>query len=442
MSFNDSLHGLLSRYAEKKTPISINFRDMVGDITNCDRFTHFIHPYPAKLLQHIPFYFLNNTILSNEGDTVLDPFCGTGTVLLEGLIANRKVVGVDINPLAHFISKVKLRKLNPVSLRTILNSFELDDSEICPIELDLLKSEIGYWYNEKVFYDLLRLKKTIDRFENDLERDFFRLCFSVCAKKMSATDQRVSVPVKISEQKASLPGKQHLKNHLDFINKSSAFDVFKQIVNKNISRVGSLSILDDNSFDSVRLVLGSSDDDNFSFVEQGTIQLIISSPPYVSAQKYIRSSKVSMKWLGLDLLQSVQVSDQLSIGRENFKKSDYMHLIRTGLASADQVIEQIYDINPLRACITSTYLVEMKKTFLNCFSSLKVGGFFVMIIGDNTVSGIAFKTHEYLMAIAEEIGFTTKLVLIDDIQSRGLMTKRNKSASVITREYVVVFSKA
>ena len=64
-----------------------------------------------------------------------------------------------------------------------------------------------------------------------------------------------------------------------------------------------------------------------------------------------------------------------------------------------------------------------------------------MVIGNNTIAGYEFMTYKYLIEIAEKIGFSTELVLIDDIKSRGLMTKRNNTASEILREYIVIFSK-
>ena len=65
----------------------------------------------------------------------------------------------------------------------------------------------------------------------------------------------------------------------------------------------------------------------------------------------------------------------------------------------------------------------------------------MLIAANNEICGRKFKTTQYLCWIAEEIGFRTVLRLIDDIRSRGLMTKRNKTASVITREWVLVFVK-
>ena len=65
----------------------------------------------------------------------------------------------------------------------------------------------------------------------------------------------------------------------------------------------------------------------------------------------------------------------------------------------------------------------------------------MLVAANNEICGRKFKTTQYLSRIAEEIGFRTVLQLIDDIRSRGLMTKRNKTASVITREWVLVFVK-
>jgi hypothetical protein len=72
---------------------------------------------------------------------------------------------------------------------------------------------------------------------------------------------------------------------------------------------------------------------------------------------------------------------------------------------------------------------------------LKPKRYMVLIAGNNRVCGKRFMTEHYLRRIAEDEGFTLVLRLVDDIRSRGLMTKRNKTASVITREWVLVFRK-
>ena len=101
INVNDTdLKILMTKYQQNQEPVTINFRKLVSEIKSTDRATHFIHKYPAKLLQHIPYYLFKNNLFSRKGDTVFDPFMGSGTVLLEGVLASRKVIGTDINPLA------------------------------------------------------------------------------------------------------------------------------------------------------------------------------------------------------------------------------------------------------------------------------------------------------------------------------------------------------
>ena len=116
-------------------------------------------------------------------------------------------------------------------------------------------------------------------------------------------------------------------------------------------------------------------------------------------------------------------------------------LLPTGLRAADRRLADIHTENPIRATIASTYLREMRDSIQEVWQQLKVGGYFVLVAANNQICGREFKTQHYLRLIAEEIGFRTILRLIDDIRSRGLMTKRNKTASVITREWVFVFVK-
>ena len=73
-----ALERLLERYARSEKAITVNFRRLASCLSAPDRATHLIHSYPAKLLMHIPYFFLANTILSRPGDLVLDPFCGSG----------------------------------------------------------------------------------------------------------------------------------------------------------------------------------------------------------------------------------------------------------------------------------------------------------------------------------------------------------------------------
>jgi WD40 repeat protein len=111
---------LLGRYSQRRSAsaIPVNFRKMLAGECFTDSLTHTLHPYPAKLLMHIPYFFLHNTLLSQPGDNILDVFTGSGTVLLEAIAAGRNAYGADCNPLARFISTVKTKAVSPQKLNT------------------------------------------------------------------------------------------------------------------------------------------------------------------------------------------------------------------------------------------------------------------------------------------------------------------------------------
>lgn len=440
------LNDLLKKYAETSTPISVNFRELVNNISNTDRFTHFIHSYPAKLLQHIPFFLLNNNILSKPKDIVLDPFSGSGTVALESMLSNRHFIGTDINPLAVLIAKTKTTPINTEKVQ-----FELKRIAGCVAQKNGIKkpsntvTNLDYWYNPEISVYLEKLRQAISHVEERSLKQFFEIAFSTCTRRFSHADPNISVPVKIKPQRFSKIErlKDSIASHLKNTKENNIFPFFEETVYKNLERVKQLNnYVEEYSIDPSQINIHECDikENTEEIIAPESIQLIISSPPYVSAQKYIRASRLNIEWLRLNK-EATSLIEHASIGREHILKKNYKHKFSTGNQALNEVLDKIYTKNPSRANITSTYMKEMSIVFEKLYTLLKPGGFFVLIIGNNVISGYEFKTNEFLLDLAEKTGFTTKLVLIDDIKSRGLMTNRNKTASLISREYVILLQK-
>ena len=169
---NEHFQGLIERYQCRREPISVDFRKIVPWMNSADRYTHLIHSYPAKLLMHIPFYFLSNTLLSTPGDVVLDPFSGSGTVLLESVLANRIALGVDVNPFARLISKVKTRPINPKVLKRAEKSLMNRIADI-PKQPTPDVVNLNYWFNNRVINQLRCLLEAIHKTRNEDVRNFF-----------------------------------------------------------------------------------------------------------------------------------------------------------------------------------------------------------------------------------------------------------------------------
>lgn len=429
---------LKASYHQNKKPVPVSFREIV-DIKFQDRATHLIHTYPAKLIANIPYFFLNNSYFANENDSILDPFAGSGTVLLEAQLAGLKPYGSDANPLAKLISKVKTNKYDIEIIKSLFDNiegsyFKNGSKKDYPNVIN-----IDYWFLPHIKCQLNNILKCIDEIENDKYREFFLLNFSNLVKKVSLADSRVSVPVRLNPNKYpdghSIKAKQ--ESTLNNLKTIDVFKKFKEIYYQNLKR---FSNKNESRKISHKGIIISNDARNLN-IENQSIDLIITSPPYAGAQKYIRASSLSLGWTKLGEAEQLKSLDSKNIGRENYKKQDYQTITKTSIEEADLKIEKIFKVNPLRAHIASNYLNEMKIAIQESIRVLKKDKYLILVAANNNVCGYEFETQKYLNQIAIQNGMKVECEMIDDIKSYGLMTKRNKTASIITCEWVSILKK-
>ncbi|WP_169327713.1 DNA methyltransferase [Pseudoalteromonas sp. NEC-BIFX-2020_015] len=445
-SIDLALLSFITTYKLTKQAIEVDFRELVNWVPYSDSYTHYVHAYPAKLLKHIPIFFLNsNYLLPEKNSYVLDPFCGSGTVLLEALLSGHNAFGCDANPLARLIAKVKTTKLNSSKLQKELDSVLASAKRLRKF-LPINVVNINHWFPKITQRDLSRIARSIEQLADSHEKDFLKVTFSNVVKKVSYADPNLSVPVKLKPEKYKNPEyKSKAQKKLAYINNLSVFTVFEKQFKDNLKRI---KILEDTVIDAKATVISKDARKITESLElpnkklpNETVDLILTSPPYAGAQKYIRSSSLSLGWLGFCEKNSLRDFERENIGREHYSKSEYETVIQTGIADIDNVLNDIWHINRLRAHINGNYLLEMQNAISEMYRVLKKNKYCIIIIGNNEVCGKQFDTQRFIRLIAEKIGFTTELVLVDDIHSRGLMTKRNKTASVINSEWILVFKK-
>ncbi|MHB1115541.1 DNA methyltransferase [Sideroxydans sp.] len=434
-----TLADMISRYERTGRAQNVSFRDLVPWVKMGERATHYIHSYPAKLLPQIAHFFLSAQSLSKEGDIVLDPFGGSGTVALEAILAGRKAYYADANPLARLIAGVKTRCVQTEAIIQAADRVERRYSNArIPTGSAPSVVNLEYWYEPEVIKSLCRIKDAIEVETDCAIKNFLRVSFSSVCRKVSLADPRLSVPVRIKTSTTHAP--------------DGFPDVWKGFysqVSNNLRRMQNLLQMV-NGFDSAFYVGDNARSlraptANFDLSPEAlgdkSVDLIITSPPYAGAQKYIRASSLSLGWLGLANKDGLKPLENASIGREHFPTSSHRECPQTGLDVADRIIKRIFKVNPLRSVIVATYIIEMDAAIKEMTRVLRPGGHLVLVIGNNEVCGLPFKSSEYLALICEKYGLSLKLKLIDEIKSRGLMTKRNKTASVITREWVLLFEK-
>src|SRR5690242_20695980 len=73
-------------------------------------FTHNFYRYPARMSPELAHEVIQ--LFSHKTDIVFDPFMGGGTTIVEAVAAGREVIGIDLNPLALFVTAVKTTPLS------------------------------------------------------------------------------------------------------------------------------------------------------------------------------------------------------------------------------------------------------------------------------------------------------------------------------------------
>lgn len=403
----------------------LDFSKIFGLQQNRDYYTNLLHHYPAKMINQIPLVLLPR--YANKGDTILDCFSGSGTTLMQARLYGMNAIGRDINPLAVLISRVKSTNLNINKLKAEVKILydKIDKVKVNENEIPKFPNK-DFWFEKKVQYDLAKILKSIKKIKNKKYREFLLVCFSSIIRKVSNADTKIVPPVKS-------------KKMLKLIQKGRKIDtlgIFKEAVSSNLERVSNFSR---DCVKSTTLGVKKGNAKKLR-LKDNSIDLVITSPPYVSAQKYARSTQLEMYWLGL-VKDNIKKIDLNTLGTERVYVGEFKTINDTGYSLLDKYIRLIKKNDEERAYITYKYFKDMQEVISEIYRVLKPNKNFILVIGNNKITKIYLPNHEILSEIAESVGFVKEDEYIDDIKYRGFMTKRNKTAGLIDSEWILIFRK-
>lgn len=244
---------------------------------------HSVHPYPAKFIPQIPRRLIE---LFHPGDTsiVLDPFCGSGTTLVEAINLGLDGWGIDLNPIACLTSRVKTTPLPPNIVnecgkrvvRKAKEQFVIDAVQLPTIP------NVDHWFKQDVQKALAILTEQINRIEPLSIREALQVALS-------------SIIVQVSNQEGDTRYAAIEKD----VSGGDVFARFEKAVDNLSKAVASLS---ENLFQSLghATVLNS---DILTIMPNdlpSNVGLVITSPPYPNAYEYWLYHKYRMYWLGMD----------------------------------------------------------------------------------------------------------------------------------------------
>jgi DNA methylase len=151
--------------------------------------THGFHTYPARMHPRLAREVVK--LFTAPGEVVLDPFCGSGTVLVEALVAGCRPQGVDLNPLALRISEAhcglrdaRERERFTLQLRSVARASEERVQTRARAKL-VLDRETSGDYDSHVLFELSGLLEEIERVAHQEDRRALMVVFSALLVKFS-----------------------------------------------------------------------------------------------------------------------------------------------------------------------------------------------------------------------------------------------------------------
>ncbi len=425
--------GDLSHYRETLTKLLSEDFDFHGE--NSSYATHNFHAFPAKFPPQLPKKFIN--ALTFPGETVLDPMSGSGTAVLEAMLLGRRGIGMDIDPLALNLSRVKVTHLDPGNLirnaesiiERALHSFQHEKrrlSKTLSIRIDpSTKKFLDYWFLEETQLEIIALVREIEVISDLDIRRFFQIALSSIIITKSggvsmAYDLAHTRPHKIKDK---IP--------------RSAMDEFQKRLNKNLKNIG-------------RLVWGNGQAELFFGNAQAigladsSVDLIITSPPYASnAIDYMRAHKFSLVWFGYTI-DSLSKRRGDYIGGErisNFPMRDLPDY-------SERIISRLSKKDPKKGSVLRRYYTEMHLCLSEMCRVLKPGKAAILVVGSSTMRGIDTDTAKCLGEIGKTIGFDLVNIAERKLdRNKRMMPARETRVSEtqieerIHKEYIIGFFK-
>jgi DNA modification methylase len=326
---------------------------------------------------------------------VLDPMMGSGTVVALARSNKHVGFGVDIDPLANLIASVwttttdaeKVRRAaNRVLKRAVIVSDNVPTRDAYPRAASAgTRRFIRYWFDSQARRQLASLSLSIMTIRDMNVRNALWCAFSrlIIAKRDGA-----SLALDLA----------HSRPHRHFTRAPiKPFDKFLssvEFVLKNVALKGSPAA-------GLRARVRNGDARKLP-IKKNSIDLVLTSPPYLNAIDYIRCSKFSLVWMGYDI-DSLSGIRSRSIGTEVGRKFEDDEEIATIVKEL-----KIKNLSARYRAIVAGYIDDMRSAIREVSRVLVPGGSAVYVIGENTIAGVYVRNAKILISLARRSGLQLK----------------------------------
>ncbi|GFO96342.1 modification methylase [groundwater metagenome] len=391
-------------------------------------YTHGIYKYPAMMVAPIVKRLMDEYATPGES-IILDPFCGSGSVLVESVLHDCESYGIDINPLALLLAKVKTTPIDSELLIEEYRKFvEFKNKNIHNLEVPNFFN-VDFWFKPDVIKKLSVIKKWISEIEDEEVRNFFKVVFAETVRRASNTKNDEFKLVRLPEKR--------LATH-----NPDVYITFEKIFNHNVLKMEKFfrgcpqnrkkpHILDEDSR-------------NKTSVPSNIIDLIITSPPYGDSKTtvaYGQFSRLSLQWLGFNKIATS--IDKISLGGEVSKNNETKPHSRF----LETVINQITKVDEKRAREVLAFYIDLDKCFKEMDRVTHKGSVVCFVVGNRTVKGISIPTDEIISELFSYHNFKHEKTIIRKIPNKVMPSlnsptnEQGKLSPTMTKENIVILRK-
>ncbi len=411
------------------------YRDETWDFrtANTKQYTHCFHSYPAMMIPQVAGRILDE--FGKGAKLLFDPYCGTGTSLVEANLRGIDAVGTDINPLARLIAKVKTTIIPVELLEGYIKDFEsfmfsilLGKNEVKPTIPNF--KNIDYWFKEDTKYYLAIIKEYIEKKIDDEDvQDFFKVAFSETVRDVSLTRNSEFKLYRMTERQIE-------KFNPD------VFSVMLTKLTRNKRGMAEYIHLKNNDAKSNIYDFNTVYEVPEDILPPESVDIIVTSPPYGDSRTtvaYGQFSRLSSQWLGFEELNEVDKKCMGGIRRKVFRKF--------GFEPLDEILSLIAETDDNRVYDVVSFYIDYEKSINNVAKLVKKGGIVAYVVGNRRVKGFEIPNDEITREFFERNGFIHIKTVIREIPNKR-MPKRNSPSNMVGKtdvtmryEYVVILER-